>query len=97
MGYLHPSVESEMAWDASPVLPARLHTMDRALPVSQPRASVHEQSDCPLLSWVVKDGYLATRKPGCKRASGANGMERFRTRSIRSRLEPLPDRTGYSG
>lgn len=95
MGYLHPSVESGMAWDASPMLPARLHTMDRALPASQPPASVREQSDCPLLSRVGKDGYLATRKPGCKRASGANGMERIITRSIRSRLEPLPDRTGH--
>lgn len=78
VGYLHPAVVSGMAWDTSPMLPARLHTIDRALSASQPQhLFMDRQNDCPLLSWVVKDGHLATRKPGYKRASGANGMGRI--------------------
>lgn len=55
-------LESKMAWDTSPVLLARLHTMDRALAAPQLPASAHERRDCPLLSWVVKDSRLATRQ-----------------------------------
>lgn len=73
-GYLRPGVESGWHGTLAPCS-CQANAMDRALSASQPPASVHGQSDCPLLSWVVKDGYLATRKAGCKRASGANGME----------------------
>lgn len=76
------------------MLSATLHTTDRALAAPQAPASAHGQNDRPLLSWVVKDGHLATRQPRCKRASGANGLGRVRTRGLRSRLEPMPVRIG---